>query len=865
MKKIFLIFALALSVICLASCGNNTPPAGDGGGNEPPADESSSELTAIHSDGGDYDLTDLISTITSKTGKMIPVKTGAEKAGREILIGDTDRRASQEAAIMLESAMTHSEWDMVGYIIYVRDGDIAVCWNSEWAIERALEQLGNIISGASDMNFSNGVKKVEEFSYIEAMEAEEAKIREAELDQLEALYGKDARDAMEKHLSIYGEEFYLWLANLYDPGEYDSDGNPLGGGFYYSNSARDTYGFKIDIESTMQVLNLLVNLDMVREYGSLKNAIPERMQKEMIAFAQSLQSPIDGYFYHPQWGTNIQTSRLSRDLGWATSLLSSFGAKPLYNAPNGTKGLYGDPPGVALTEPLQNSGVAAVSKVVATATNWPSQLATLDNWKSYINAYASSIRTNSYSIGNTIASQAAQISTREKEGIASGEIIDANGDGIAEDGFIMTVKNFFDKYQLENGVWAEGSVEKGTITYAATNGLMKISQLYDSLDLTMKYPEASFKAGLYIAMLEGPDCQGVEAVNSVYVYNAFKGMIKALKDLKVLDPAKHTELKQLLADNACELIRITSAKALKFKKADGSFGYSWTTSPDRSQGVPVAVPGTVEGSVNGGGGAYTAITNDLCSLLGITIRLQFQSDMEKFLHEVEQMVHVEKEQVIIPATTYTFEDEEIGSNVVDGVTFKMDSGYAEIANDPAADGAHGKVIKFVAQQTGKGDSLYSQLTGAIDNPSCYTAEFDMYFSEYLAGGNTSVFRMRLKGSANAYMLTMKYNNGQLVLGDDSESGVSQWFANARIPMNEWHKIRVEYYVGDASTVKIKVFLDGTQIATSTNYSGNKGDGSVAPVTEVTQMHIYSYYPVLHTTYFDNITVTATNDEYVESK
>ena len=843
-------------MLCLASCD---------GGSTPPSHEKV-EFTAICSDGGDYDLTNLISAITSKTGKRITVKVGAEKTGREILIGDTGRRASQEAAILLEATLTEDEWDSVGYIIYARDGDIAVCWSSEWAIDKALEQLEYVISEAKDMDFSNGVKSVEEFSYIEAMEAEEAKFREAELDQLEALYGKDARDAMEKHLSIYGEEFYLWLANLYDPGEYDADGNPLGGGFYYSNSARDTYGFKIDIESTMQVLNLLVNLDMVREYGSLKNAIPERMQKEMIAFAQSLQSPIDGYFYHPQWGTNIQTSRLSRDLGWATSLLKAFGAKPLYDAPNGTKGMYGPPPGTALTESLKNSGaVAAVSKVVATATNWPSQLATLNNWKSYINAYASSIRTNSYSIGNTLSSQAAQISTREKEGIASGELIDADGDGIAEDGFIMTVKNFFDSYQLENGVWAEGSVEKGTITYAATNGLMKISQLYDSLNLTMKYPEASFRAGLYIAMLEGPDCQGVEAVNSVYVYNAFKGMIKALKDLKVLDPAKHTELKQLLADNACELIKITSAKALKFKKADGSFGYSWTTSPDKSQGVPVAVPGTVEGSVNGGGGAYTAITNDLCSLLGITIRLQFQSDMEKFLHEVEQMVHVEKERVIIPATTYTFEDEELGSTIFDGATTSMDSGYAEIANDPAADGAHGKVVKFVAAQTGKGDSLYSQVTGTVDNPSCYTAEFDMYFSEYLAGGTTTVFRMRLKGSANAYMLTIKYENGQLVLGDNSESGVSRWFDNARIPMNEWHKIRVEYYVGDASTVKIKVFLDGNLVATSNNYYGNKGDGSVAPVTEVTQMHIYSYYPVIHTTYFDNITVTATNDEYVESK
>ena len=841
-------------MLCLASCG---------GGSTPPPHEKA-EFTAICSDGGDYDLSSLILAITGKTGKRLTVKVGDEKTGREILIGDTGRRASEEAAILLESTLTEDEWDSVGYIIYVLDGDIAVCWSSERAIDKALEQLEYIISEAEDMDFSNGVKKVEEFSYIEAMEAEEALFREAELKAVEDKYGKTVREALEKHLAIYGEEFYLWIASLYDPGPYDDEGNPLGGGFYYSVSARDSYGFKIDIESTMQALYILEELDMIREYGSLKNAIPERMQKEMIAFAKSLQSPIDGYFYHPQWGTSISTARLSRDLGWATSLLTSFGEKPLYDAPDGTKGKYGPPPGAAMTEPLKNAEATAVSRVIATATKWPSQLATLENWKAYLEGYASSIRSDSYTVGHIIAEQAGQINNREKEGIGSGELTDADGDGIAEDGFVMATKNFFDKYQLENGVWEEGSVEAGTITYAATNGLMKISNAYERLNIQMKYPEASFYAGLYIAMLEGPDCQNVEAVNSVYVYNAFSGMQNALSCLRRDgNMEKHDELRRVLADNAAELIRITTAKAVKFKKADGSFGYSWTTSPSDSQGVPVAVPGTVEGSINGGGGAYYSITNRLCDLLEIEIRLQFKSDFEKFLHAVEKAEHVEKVPQETPPTTYTFEDEEIGATSFDGVTAAMDSGYAEIASDPASDGEHGKVIKFVAAETGKGDSLYSSVTGVTEGATCYTAEFDMYFAEYLAGGSGAVMRIRLKGATTAYTLIMSYEAGNLLFGDDSESGVSRQFANAKIPMNEWHKIRIEYYVGNADTVKIKIFLDCNLVATSNNYYGNDGSGTVAPNTDINQLHIYSYFPVIHTTYFDNITVTATSDTYVE--
>ena len=650
MKKLLLIISLILSMTLLASCGAQTPPpADDDGGNNtpvtPPEEEEDGALAIVINSAAGDDLAPAIAAIEKAIGKTLTKKEpDSVKKGQEILLGDTGRAATVEAASVLNVKKSLWAWDQTGYIIYARGGDLAVCWTDEYGLEAAAVAIGEILTENKDLKFEDGILKSENFSYIEAMEAEEALFREEQLQIAEDKYGKAVRDEIEKHLSIYGEEFYLWLASLYDPGLYDEQGNPLGGGFYYSVSARDNPGYLIDIESTMQVLNLLMNLDMVREYNNdLSKALPEKMQKEMIAFAQSLQSSVDGYFYHPQWGTNIQTSRLSRDLGWATSLLKAFGAKPLYDAPNGTKGMYGPPPGTALTESLQDAGAMAVSKVIATATKWPNQLATLDNWKAYLEAYAANIRTKSYSIGNTVTSQNAQILNREKEGIASGELIDADGDGIAEDGFVMATKNFFDKHQNpENGTWESGTVAKGTISYASTNGLMKISSIYSGLGVPMNYCEEAFYSGLYIALLEGKDCYGVEAENSVYVYNAFTGMQNALNNLKKSNPAKYDELSKVLADNAVDLIRITSAKALKFKKADGSFGYTWTTSPDKSQGVPVAVPGTVEGSVNGGGGAYTTITNQLLGLLGIDMRLQFESDFEKFLHAVDGAVHIEK-------------------------------------------------------------------------------------------------------------------------------------------------------------------------------------------------------------------------------
>ena len=862
MKKLLLIITMIATLIGLTSCfdSNNTPPDNGGGGSTDP-------YSAIITDGGSgYDLTDVMTLIKNATGKMLQIKlTGAEKAGREILIGDTDRVATAEGKAILADALADAEWSDTGYVIYAKDGDLAICWSTKHAATDALNKLGELAEGNGSLNFKDGLVAMDTFSFIDKMEAEEALMREAELDAIEQQYSKAVRDAVEAHLAIYGEEFYIWLANLYDPGEYDAEGNPLGGGFYYSNSARDNYGYLIDIESTTQALYLIKNMDMLVEYnGSYQDALPEKMQKELIAFAQSLQSPIDGYFYHPQWGTAIKTSRQSRDLGWATTLLDMLGSKPFYNAPNGTKGMYGPPPGTAMTQPLVNSGAVAVSKVVATATKWTAQLETLDAWKAYIDAFAVDINTKSYSIGNTIASQDAQILNREKEAIEAGEITDADGDGIAEDGYIMAVKSFFDKYQLENGVWEEGSVEDGTITYAATNGLMKISVAYNGLGLVMPRAVEAFRAGTFIAMLEGPDCKGVTAEDSVDVYNPFTGMLNALNSLKRSgDKESYNMLKDELASIAPDLIKVTTAKCVRFRKPDGSYAYNAGPGGYLSQGVPVCVPGMIEGTINGGGGAYCTTTERMFSLLDIDVRLQYQSDLEKFLHELEGATHIVKEEIIIPPKTYTFEDEEIGSNTVDGITSKMDSGYLEVAKDPAADGTHETVLKFVAATTGKGDSIYTTPTGTASGATCYIYDFDFYISEYV-GKNTSVFRIRLRNANDiAFTLIIRHVNGEFIIGDHSEKDLKEDFTEYSFKADEWHNLRVEYYTGTADTVRAKIFLDGTLIKTSTNYYGNDGTGNVAPITEINQLHVYSYFPITHATYFDNIFFTATNDTFVE--
>ena len=451
------------------------------------------------------------------------------------------------------------------------------------------------------------------------MRESEAIEREDVYAKITAKYGEGVTDALKAHYSLYDERFYLWLADLYDPGEYDKNGNPLGGGFYYSNSARDTSGYLIDIESTNQALSFLLSSGMLRGYDNdYKKAIPEKMQKEMVAFALSLQSPIDGYFYHPQWGTSITAGRLSRDMGNSVSLLARFGYKPLYNTPGGAEGSLGTP-----------SRVSAASDDNSEGSIWPERLRTLESWKAYIDSFEDEMATESYTIGHNVAEQSAQIKNRDTEAKKNGE----------PSGYVEYVQKFFDRHQNpENGLWDK------TVSYRSVNGLMKIMAIYNWLELPLNYAERAYASAVEIVKLVGADVNGKLPTGSVDVYNAWCSLTRINENISKFG-AKETvvTLREKLLLDAEEMIRITTKKTAKFIKDDGSYGYTWNYSPARSQGAPAAVPETIEGDVNGGTIALTAVTGNMMSALGISgLYIYYPSDFEVFIKRASERSLVAK-------------------------------------------------------------------------------------------------------------------------------------------------------------------------------------------------------------------------------
>jgi len=465
------------------------------------------------------------------------------------------------------------------------------------------------------------------------MKVREAEKRKAELLRIEEKLGSEAAEAMADYLTLFDEGFYIWLANLYDPET---------GALYYSNSARDNKTVVLDgwecellpdLESTPRGYGWLAGVGMLENYNdSLKEAFPEWLTEKLIKWTQGLQSPEDGYFYHPQWQGRETVSRLGRDLDYATTFLKRLGGDILYDTPNGCKGIYGAP------------RRATAAKDGGAVTAMPEHLKDIGKFREYLDSF--NWEKNSYSSGNTFESQWAQIRSAGDEFInaykayldgrqekmqerlrseAEAALLERKPDATADE--IKAARD-----AAENGIW------EPKLRYNAVNGLMKIGSTYTRLGLKLNYIEKAFESALRMVMLEEPDADGKTAGASVDVYNPWCCLNQLISNAeKFHSPELAARLRKRITDNAAELIRITRRKASVFRKPDGSYGYMSYGVPCRSQMMPVAIPDTNEGDVNGGTIATRTIIGHMCEALGVKCpSLYFGSDYEKFISIIEK-------------------------------------------------------------------------------------------------------------------------------------------------------------------------------------------------------------------------------------
>ena len=118
------------------------------------------------------------------------------------------------------------------------------------------------------------------------LEAIREEKREARFAALIPAVGEEAAAELREIYKLFTTDMLVWYAGLWDCER---------GGFYFSNSGRDTLGYLPDIETTAQASGVLSSINV----GTWANLMNDLQKSKMSSWVQQMQSNRDGYLYHP--------------------------------------------------------------------------------------------------------------------------------------------------------------------------------------------------------------------------------------------------------------------------------------------------------------------------------------------------------------------------------------------------------------------------------------------------------------------------------------------------------------------------------------------------------------------------------------
>lgn len=398
--------------------------------------------------------------------------------------------------------------------------------------------------------------------------------------EIEEQYNKETADAAAEFYSLFTDDIYKWLAGLWDKEI---------GGFYYSVSARDYEYVEVgdkkilllpDIESTDQAFDALV----VDGIAKTKSDFPIRMKDKAVKFITSCQDPEDGYFYHKQWGKDINTSRRARDMNKGMSTVRAFGGRSLYPT---------------ALERIQAAAEAGTTE--AKDSTVPEHLRSKEAFLAYLEACDINGNGRSYGVGHNIGQQAPEISAA---------------------GLTDVCIDFLNSKQKENGLW------ENELNYTTANGLMKIGCTYTKLHRPFPRIVEAFNAAIDIACLDMP----IDGITSVY--NPPATILTLFASINnFYDESIKEKCQKRLYEKAPLIIRRAAEKVAPHKEPDGSFSYIVGHPPHRSQGMPVCIPNLPESDVNANALAQGARTM-VFDALGIRNDPLFDENDAKIFYEL---------------------------------------------------------------------------------------------------------------------------------------------------------------------------------------------------------------------------------------
>ena len=673
----------------------------------------------------------------------------------EIVFGETERAVSRRAYKTLRTLRpSYNDEYTVSFVIYAMGNSVAIAYdsdptglNEQIAFDYFME---NYVDGKDELKLTSGEVVRKTYSVYEyALEYDKLTDGFDELaDYVGDEYGDALVSAIKELYKLYESKMVLWLADLYEPhncycGECEVGTLACGGGgFYYSNSARDNEGYLPDIESTRQALDAIAALGLKKPGGSTGYAqnLPETMKKQLVVFARYLQAE-DGYFYHPQWidiyPTGDYGARLGRDIASAVGILTNFGYSPRYRTPTGVSGDgAGVVPNDFLVGRLCSSVTVSVSRIVAASI--ADDFASLDALKGYLEGLKAKNGSNFYVIGSTVMSRIQEIKAADKE--------------LGDAGLVSYVIEWFNSHQnAECGLW-------GSVDYNGVNGLMKISGIYQNVGAAIPNAEKSVASVMEVIK------SGVDIGSIVDIYNVWYAFRLVIPNIEAHGGKDVSEAMRLeLIANLPELIATTAEQVARFKKEDGSFSYKPRTSSETSQGMPAAIPGSVEGDVNGNVIASSDLVDNIYRALGLyekKVDIFGSREWVQFIYRINELQPVIKiEEEAVETYPHTFDDSKAGaayeSDWVVG-SFVSAESSAKVVADPRS-GAKGNVLHL------------KSVVGSSDTLSV--------FNEGMLSGNMQVFEgefsVNREGTSDGYclqifmgsdsMLSIKIESGKVVL------------------------------------------------------------------------------------------------------